>query len=186
MSKNAVRNNILSRRKRLTKSELVEKSETIELKVLNFLSNYQFDNYLVYLSINNEVLTDKIISFLIKDNKKVYLPALGTQDNEWLIAKFQNWDELENGPYNIQQPKTPKKIAANYLDAAIIPGIAFSQKGIRLGYGKGVYDKLLEDFKGMKIGLAFEFQMVNKITPHKNDLVMDVIFTEKRGYFMAI
>ena len=51
---------------------------------------------------------------------------------------------------------------------------------MRLGYGKGVFDKLLSKSKALRIGLAYDFQIVDEIPQEKHDLVMDLVVTEER------
>ena len=65
------------------------------------------------------------------------------------------------------------------MEVAIIPGLAFGKNDTRLGYGKGVYDQLLANFKGLKIGLAYDFQIVDKLPKERHDLKMDMVLTEK-------
>ena len=52
--------------------------------------------------------------------------------------------------------------------------------GVRLGYGKGVFDRLLADSKALRVGLAYDFQIVDELPREKHDLVMDLVVTEKR------
>ena len=69
------------------------------------------------------------------------------------------------------------------MDLIIVPGIVFDVKGNRLGFGKGYYDRFLSpsaNFKAVKIGLAYEFQVVPKIDAQPHDITMDYIITEKR------
>ncbi len=180
MSKTQIRQAILSIRDNQSKKEVIEKSKAIENKVIKFLSKTPVTDILVYLSIKNEVQTDEIIKFLIKNKKRIYLPAFYETKNDWIIKEFASWDDLTPGPYNILQPKSSRRMKTSKLSAAIIPGVAFDRQGVRLGYGKGVYDKLLAASPAVKIGLAYDFQVVDKILKHKHDLIMDTVVTESR------
>jgi 5-formyltetrahydrofolate cyclo-ligase len=64
------------------------------------------------------------------------------------------------------------------IDLLVVPGIAFDKKGYRLGYGKGYYDRFLSGRKIFSIGLAFSFQLINRLPHGKNDKRLDAIATE--------
>ena len=68
------------------------------------------------------------------------------------------------------------------MDVSIIPGVAFDKKGVRLGYGKGVFDRLLAKSQAFKIGLAYDFQIVDELPREKHDLVMDIVESEKKVF----
>lgn len=62
----------------------------------------------------------------------------------------------------------------------LIPGLAFSEQGDRLGRGKGFYDKYLSRYTGVKIGVCFEVQLVDSIPTEFHDVPLDYIVTEKK------
>lgn len=62
----------------------------------------------------------------------------------------------------------------------LIPGLAFDKKGVRLGRGKGFYDRYLEHFKGQKIGVAWECQLLASVPSDVFDQQMDYVVTEQR------
>ena len=183
--KDIVRRELLTMRKKLSTDDITRKSGIIERKLNKFLSKIDFNHILVYSPVNNEVLTIDIIDFLIRSQKKIYLPAYLKTEDSWILSEFKHFDDLEPGPFKILQPKNLVPVNVGLIEVAILPGVAFDKNGIRLGYGKGVYDKLLPDFKGLKIGMAFDFQIVDKIASAKHDLVMDVVFTDKEEYFLS-
>lgn len=64
--------------------------------------------------------------------------------------------------------------------ALLIPGVGFDLQGSRLGRGGGYYDRYLESYRGMKIGVCFECQVVERIYCEPHDQKMDVLITEER------
>jgi 5-formyltetrahydrofolate cyclo-ligase len=77
----------------------------------------------------------------------------------------------------------PKESAEKILPKMIlVPGLGFSQNGERLGRGKGFYDRYLECFNGVKIGLCFECQMNLQVPVETHDQKMNFIITEKNIY----
>ncbi len=176
--KDKIRKKILSIRNNLPSSEVNKKSETICKKVLALDEIKKCQNVLAYLPIDNEVETKLIIDSLVQSDKKVFLPKF--LNGKWTIVEFKNWNEIESGPFNILQPKENTHVDVNKIDIAIIPGVAFDKNGARLGFGKGVYDRLLKTFPNLKIGLAYEFQIIGSIPKEKSDLGMDWVLTENR------
>jgi 5-formyltetrahydrofolate cyclo-ligase len=62
----------------------------------------------------------------------------------------------------------------------LIPGLAFTEKGERLGRGKGFYDKYLSDYHGIKIGICFSEQLDENLPTEKHDITLDYIVTDKK------
>ncbi len=67
-------------------------------------------------------------------------------------------------------------------DIIFVPGLLFTKKGERLGRGKGFYDRYLENFKGVVVGLSFEKQIVESIPLDSHDRVCNWLITEKNIY----
>ena len=180
LTKKFLRRKYIDLRKKLPPKVVSLKSKEITKRLFTN-SGFADKNYiLAYLPVNNEVETRHIITYLFKNKKKVFVPCLRTSDHTYHFCQLTSFKNLEFGPYKILQPKNHRIIDARQLEAAILPGVAFDKKGVRLGYGKGVYDKLLANFRGLKIGLAYDFQVVDRLPREKHDLVMDIIVSEKR------
>lgn len=177
--KSQLRKEFLIKRQALKESYLEQASRVIVEKLLAEIKKMKPTNILVYLSFNNEVETLGLIRQLLEDKINVIVPKYFADDGYQLVV-LKNLEDLENGPFGIPQPKSSNVVETRLVNMAIIPGVAFDKKGRRLGYGKGVFDKLLENSRAYKIGLAFDFQIVNEIPKEKHDLVMDLVVTETR------
>lgn len=75
-----------------------------------------------------------------------------------------------------------ENILEEKIDLFIIPGVAFDKNGNRLGRGRGFYDKLLAGKNTVKIGLAFEKQIVDTVPRTDHDIQMDFVVTERGVY----
>ncbi len=86
-----------------------------------------------------------------------------------------------SGSYGIKEPDPESwdRAALSEVDLALIPGVAFDVKGGRLGRGKGFYDRLLGDpeFRGLKAGLAWDWQIVGEVPCDTDDIPMDFVVT---------
>jgi 5-formyltetrahydrofolate cyclo-ligase len=94
--------------------------------------------------------------------------------------------------YKLISKNELKENASNYTsicsgvevvpDIIIVPGLAFSTKGFRLGRGKGFFDRYLENYQGIKVGVCSEGQLINSVPTEDHDISMNYIITERRIY----
>jgi len=96
------------------------------------------------------------------------LPQGGTR---WLKNSWGIWEP---------DPQTATKISLDECVGILVPGVAFDRKGHRLGYGKGFYDRALENFRGLKVGVGFSMQVISETLPNEAfDIAMDMIVTDR-------
>ncbi|OGD95197.1 5-formyltetrahydrofolate cyclo-ligase [Candidatus Curtissbacteria bacterium RIFCSPHIGHO2_12_FULL_38_9b] len=179
---NDLRKYYLEKRLRLNSEEIENKSSKIAKKLLSIDTIISNKHFSIYLPVKNEVITQTIIDHLDRWGKVLVVPCFFKKDKEYKFAKFNKTDVLIKGPYDIPQPKFGKIVNPDTIEIAILPGLAFSKNGVRLGYGKGVFDKLLAISKALKVGLAYDFQVIDKLPKEKHDLKMDIIITESKVY----
>lgn len=89
------------------------------------------------------------------------------------------------GAYGIEEPDpdSSQLKSIHELEGYLVPGLAFDQKGTRIGRGRGFFDRALIDFKGLKVGLAFECQRVTESLPQESfDIGMDFVITDRGIY----
>jgi 5-formyltetrahydrofolate cyclo-ligase len=99
-------------------------------------------------------------------------------------------DDLAIGMYKILEPKpelrnlADRQVAVTKLDLVMVPGVAFTREGARMGHGKGYYDKLLEHARpdAPLVALAFECQLFPEIPTQEHDVFMDKVITEGAIY----
>ena len=160
------------------KISLLKKSHKKRIIPLSFLKLHinKATNIFVYMSKKDEVNTSNIIAFLLENKKKVFIPFI--KNDELYFSEYESLDDLQDGSFGILESK--QKIPSNINpDVIIVPGVAFDRKGNRLGRGKGYYDRFLKNKSCLKIGLAFDFQVLDNIPVQKWDISMDIVITEK-------
>jgi 5-formyltetrahydrofolate cyclo-ligase len=173
--KNALRDMIKKRINDLTQQEKELKSKQICFKLLS-LDLLKGSQYLgIYASTEFEVSTHYLIEDLLK-TKHITVPFI--QENTMKIGRIENLADLTTGVFNILEPKVKKEFTKE-LGIHIIPGVGFDRNGNRLGRGHGYYDKFLQNKTGLKIGLAFDEQIVDNLHSEAHDIVMDLIITDK-------
>lgn len=139
---------------------------------LQSIKDYQV--FLLYYPHKNEVDTTAIIERLIKDNKTVLLPKV--YEKHILPIIIDSIQNLHTGYAGIKEPKG--EIFRGKIDVIVVPAIAFDKRGYRLGYGKGFYDRFLQKhLDSFKIGLAYDFQLLDELPIDQHDVPVDMILT---------
>lgn len=132
-----------------------------------------------FLSHDTEVDTHTLVTMLENQNKVILIPKVTTA-KRMVAVRLQSRDELEPDQWGILTPlsSTPYE---QPIDLCITPGLGFSSKGERLGFGRGYYDVWLSEHPvNHKIGLAYECQVLEHIPSDDTDIAMDILVTEKR------
>lgn len=135
---------------------------------------------LLYSAIKGEVHTDGIIQSALSLGKKVALPLTKKEGKALELYSISSMEELAPGAFGIPEPKSlpEKRVLPEEVDVAIVPGVCFDRRGHRIGYGMGYYDALLKKVPGKKIGLAYSFQIMDRVPEEVHDVAMDAVLTE--------
>ena len=175
--KNQLKESIIKKRKSLSKEEILQGSKKIQNNLFTLEQYKKSKTVMFFVSFNSEVHTHEMIKEALK-SKTIIVPKVVNHEIEpSLIIDFDN---LIAGKFGILEPIEATKIAYKNIDLVLVPGIAFDKDGHRIGYGFGYYDKFLKKVpKAIKIGLAFDFQVVDKIPRETHDFPVDMIVTEK-------
>jgi len=175
---------ITAKRKSLTKRIIKEKSREIKEKLYSLSEFKEAKNIMIYVSFNNEVDTIEIIKEILINKEKTIVVSYVVRNNPILqLSELKSFNELEPKKLGILEPKDNfiREFSLKKLDLVIVPGLVFDKNGHRIGYGYGYYDRFLKKIDGdKKIGLAFDFQLVDKIPEEQHDVPMDIIVTEER------
>ena len=185
-SKIFLRKRIREIRGSLKEPEIFSKSLSIESLFFRLSELESLKNLLIYMASLPEVQTRGIIEKCLKKNVSIYLPLVDLSHGKIFFSRVSDFDNgLEKGPFGIFQPKFYKQNLlgdTTDIDLIVVPGMAFDEKGGRLGNGKGFYDKFLATVPPhiTIIALAFELQIVDEIILFNHDIPVHKIITEKR------
>lgn len=141
----------------------------------------KFEKIFVYVNYGSEVNTTNFIKQTLEKGKRIFVPVCNPQDCTMCISRITSLDDLIKNRYGILEPS--KIIDSNeQIDVAIFPGVAFDLSGNRIGYGKGYYDKYMSNltYTPYKIGICYDFQLINEIPFDEHDVKLDRILTESR------
>lgn len=182
MNKEELREVMRKKRRELSPEFIKKASDNISDALINLSCIKNAKHITVYLSAFKEPDTFSLIEKLLSDGKRISVPVSNTDTFTITPSLIKSLDRLKKGTYGISEPKEIISVPIDKIDVALIPGIAFSDSGDRLGFGKGYYDRFLEEFKGVKIGVGYDFQIIDAIPVSEHDIGMDMIVTEKRIY----
>lgn len=154
------------------------KSRTIMQKLFSLDSYRNAGTVMFYCAFNGEVETDEMIGYALKE-KRVLVPRMkdGRTMEAVMITGTRGLVENKAG---IKEPRQGSITSEEKIDLVVIPAVAFDFAGHRIGYGYGCYDKFLEGFEGVKIGIAYDSQLLEKIPSESHDIAIDIVITEKR------
>jgi len=172
MSKSQIRKTIKNKIWQLSEKQIKNYSESISAQFKVYYSN--FDTFFVYLSKSDEVQTAEIIKFL-RDNKKIVLVPKVFSDGVMVAVEYTHQMIMEKNHWWVLEPKT-SKIYDKSIDVALVPGLAFSLDGKRLGRWGGYYDRFLTQNPDIfKLWVCFPEQIVETLPVYDWDVVMDKV-----------
>lgn len=175
------RNLVLERRQEISQIDIQKKTKVI-IDHLSTMDEYRYAD-VVHCYINSrsgEVDTRSLIDYMNGWGKSVIVPKLNRTTNSFYRAHFAGWDSIEKNEENYWEPKIGIEETYDDLDLIIVPVLAISLRGRRVGYGRRYYDDFLRKTYGTKIALAFEFQLFDYIESSPDDCKVDKIVTERR------
>lgn len=186
-----IRRTIRARRRTLSSLEQRRHSRSAARYFVRNIHLVRSRRIALYLASDGELNPQPLAERLLKLNKQLYLPVLrpGSYNALW-FAEFRPGDSLHPNRFGIAEPDTRhrKPVPPWSLDLIIVPLVAFSNDGTRMGMGGGYYDRTLAYQRRHKgwvrptlIGYAHDFQRVKKLKRQTWDVPLHGIITEQ-GY----
>ena len=135
----------------------------------------------ITLSMEHEVNTYVIIEQAWREGKKVVVPKCNRETRTMTFRQITNFDQLETVYMSLREPipALTVEVEANEIELLFVPGVAYTRRGERIGYGGGYYDRYLAEYEGKALSLAFDFQIVSYIPTEPFDQNVQKIITEK-------
>ena len=167
-----------SRRLLLSDSERAAKSEELVRRLLDEIPK-EADSFLFYAPFKGEVDLLPLADSLLKEGKVVAFPKVVSEEIRPIAVGSLR--ELSPGFASIREPSYSPHRVLKRVDVVFVPGIAFDLECFRLGYGGGFYDRFLANWEvGTKIGICFDFQVLDRLPVEPFDQLVDLVVTEKR------
>ena len=181
-SKNALRDQIRALVKQMSVEERVKASKQLcsRLKERGVWRSAQL--ILFFAPLPEEVDVWPLLLEALRVGKEAALPRFDSATNAYAAFRVENPDrDLVSGKFGIREPGVLcPRISPPRVDLLLVPGVAFSLNGRRLGRGKGFYDRLLASLQGVKCGAAFDQQVVSEVPTEPHDVRLDCLLTPTR------
>lgn len=181
--KNAIRQQILAARARLSPQERQVKSESVGRRLFDLPEFCKSRTVLFFVGFGTEVSTISMIERAVEQGKTVVAPRVCEDSDHLELRQVSNpAKELSEGAMGILEPKRAcPEVPLGRIDLIIVPAVAWDSEGYRVGYGGGFYDRLLaRNENGITVGLGFECQIVQQVPRAQHDLGVDMLITEER------
>jgi 5-formyltetrahydrofolate cyclo-ligase len=182
VTKQTVRKTMKARLANMKKPEYEDKSYQIAQRL--FSDPYWKEANAIAITVSNppEVDTLQIIRKGWELGKKIAVPKCIPESKEMVFRTLARFSELESGYFGLYEPivDQTEAVSANDLDLIIVPGVAFSCDGYRIGHGGGYYDRYLTNYNGKTISIAFEEQLIDRFPIEEHDIPVMKLITDKK------
>lgn len=178
-----IRGKLLKFRRQMSESERVARSKKIAARLENLKEFKEANHVLFYYSVTGEADTRELIEKYI-GLKQLYLPVV-LGKNQLAAVPVKKPLDLRLDYEGMPAPAVSDVNALHdkEIEIVIVPGVAFDKKGNRIGRGKGYYDRYLQKcHKVLRIGLAFEEQVLETLPKDPYDETVDFIITDTKMY----
>ncbi len=179
-SKDFVRRQYAAERKAYTEGYRTEESEAVTAHFLQSALYHNARTVMCYVSMRTEVDTHLLLQTMLRDGKTVCVPLVTDRNGQMRAVIIRSWDDLKCvGSFGILEPSSEgATIEPSEIDLVVVPGIAFTQSGQRLGMGGGYYDRFLANTQAVRIGFAFSCQIKQSLPTDVWDVTMDHLVTQ--------
>lgn len=175
-SKEQIREAMLDKRINLSQEEVLKSSQSCASQLFSLNEYKEAKTIYIYAAFRNEIDTKMIIEDALSQSKQVGLPISYPEGHMEFYEVF-DLSDLQKGRYGILEPR-PDILLQSQDALMIVPGVAFDIRKHRIGYGGGYYDRYCNIHPDLyKIGLSYDFQIIDAIAMEKHDQGVDLVIT---------
>ena len=168
-----IRRAMKEQRQSLTKEQITALSTAV---YNNFLSlSITGKSAFIYKDFRGEVETANFIEYFKNQGAKISYPLI---DGENMLAVIPTNSDFTANSFGVEEPTD--YVTIDDIDVAIIPLLACDKDKNRIGFGKGYYDRFLSNHPYLKIGICYDFQVLESVPVNNWDVPLDIIITDKR------
>jgi 5-formyltetrahydrofolate cyclo-ligase len=174
MNKKELRSMIRAQKRAMTEEMICRKSEDLTRQFLETEQYRSARSIYGYLPYNQEVRTVPMLEQAMRDGKRVAVPKC--YGDEMRFIYMDDLIKVEKGYANIPEPIADEPVAQDPTALVLMPGMAFTKDGKRMGYGGGFYDKFLaSEPDHPTVALCYDFQMVEDLPTEDYDIPVDCV-----------
>lgn len=177
LNKKELRAELLRKRRELDTDYRLKKDIAIYNKLTELPVIAEAETVFTYVSTEIEVDTILFIEAMLSFGKTVAVPRC--EGKEMRFYAIDSLADLDTGAYGIPEPKGTEEITDYRRSVCITPALSFNEKGFRMGYGGGYYDRFLSEYTGRTIGICYE-EFIGDIITEEYDLPVNIVVTEEK------
>jgi len=175
--KAALRRRIRTLRRGLDKDKRRGWDMLITERVLGLEEYKRAETVFCFISYGGEPETRGIIKEALRQGKRVCVPRC-IDDGIMECVLITSLDGLEKSPIGIMEPKQGLPVIGfDEIDFAVVPGIAFTREGARLGQGGGYYDRFMASSKAFTCGICYKVFLLESIPSESHDRAVSCVVT---------
>ena len=174
MDKQALRKEIRDKKRAMTEEQIVSASQRLGELFLASEAYQKANTIYGYLPYNQEVRTVPMLQQALDDGKKVAVPKCYGEEMRFIY--LDDLSQVEKGYCGIPEPVEDGPVADDKTALVLMPGLAFTKEGLRMGYGGGFYDKFLAaEPEHPTLALCYDFQVVEHIPTEDYDIPVNTV-----------
>lgn len=177
MNKEEIRSRVKARKSLLSALEKSQAAAAVFSRLEQSAAFALAENILLYHSLPDELSTRE---FLDKwsSRKRFFLPRVNGVNLD--ILPYDR-SRLAMGAFHIEEPQGEETADISAIELVVVPAVAYDRRGNRVGRGKGYYDRLLSSTRATKVGVGYDFQLIEEEIPvEPHDVAVDIVITESR------
>ena len=150
-------------------------------KVLGTEEYKSCETLFIFVSSEIECDTSQIIGDAFSKGKRVAVPRCADKSGKMDFYYIRSFGDLSEGMFSILEPDPEKceRVADLSKGLCVVPGLCFDLEGYRVGFGKGYYDRFLDEFGGVTVGICYAKYTLKQLPRGAHDRRTDIIVTEK-------
>lgn len=183
--KQSIRKRILAQREQLPEDARADYSAAITGRLLELPAYRQAEALLGYMNFGSEFESSLWVEHALSEGKRLALPKVNRHTNHLDLYWVDDPEiQLAAGLWGIREPvveRCERLVSPEEIEFALLPGVAFTRDGARLGYGGGYYDKLLAGMAQRPVlaAAAFALQIAEQLPQEATDIKVEWIITER-------
>lgn len=178
MNKSELRSLIRAQKRAMTPSAIEQASRELGQKLVDSDQYKTAKTIYGYMPYNQEVRTVPMLERALADGKQVAVPKVYGDTMKFILVT--DLTQMACNQWGIPEPVADGPVADDPYAMVLMPGLAFTAKGDRMGYGGGFYDKFLaEEPNHPTVALCYDFQLLESLPTEQYDIPVDLVLTGK-------
>lgn len=177
MNKDEIRSRVKARKSLLSALEKTQAAAAVFGRLEQSAAFALAEKILLYHSLPDELSTRDFLERW-SGRKRFFLPRVNGLNLE--ILPYDR-SRLALGSFHIEEPQGDDTADISEIELVVVPAVAYDRRGNRVGRGKGYYDRLLASTRATKVGVGYDFQLIDdEIPAEPHDVAVDIVITESR------